>query len=80
MGHVSAMVSLVLRSRFGTFVFGGKIPFPGNIPAQRRALLMLESMTASSSRHGPAVDDILCAGNGGGARRSQKRDQIGMAI
>jgi hypothetical protein len=29
-GHVSAMVSLVFRSRFGAFVSGGKIPFPGN--------------------------------------------------
>jgi hypothetical protein len=29
-GHVSAMVSLVFRSRFGAFVSAGKIPFPGN--------------------------------------------------
>jgi hypothetical protein len=29
-GHVFAMVSLVFRSRFGAFVSGGKIPFPGN--------------------------------------------------
>jgi hypothetical protein len=29
-GNVSAMVSLVFRSRFGAFVSAGKIPFPGN--------------------------------------------------
>jgi hypothetical protein len=29
-GHVSATVSLVFRSRFGAFVSAGKIPFPGN--------------------------------------------------
>ena len=35
------------------------------------------SVTASSGRHRPAVDDVFGARNGGGARRSQKRDKIG---
>ena len=31
----------------------------------------------SRGRHGPAIDDVLGARNGGGARRSHKRDKIG---
>ena len=35
------------------------------------------SVTASSGRHRPTVDDVFGARNGGGARRSQKHDKIG---
>src|SRR6266403_1777055 len=58
----------------------GKSLFPCLIPSFRtrfRNPQAILSVTASSGRHCPAVDDVFGARNGGGARRSQKGDKIG---
>src|ERR1700704_407204 len=58
----------------------GKSLFPWRFrssPAQFRSPQALPLGRTSRGRHGPAIDDILCPGDGGGARRSQKRDKIG---
>src|SRR6202011_1999948 len=57
----------------------GKSLFPWRFrssPAPFRSQQALPLGRTSRGRHGPAVDDILCPGDGGGARRSQKRDEV----
>src|SRR5690349_1679838 len=63
------------RVKLGT----GKSLFPWRFrssPAQLRSQQALPLARTSRCRHGPAVDDILCPGDGGGARRCQKRDKV----
>jgi hypothetical protein len=57
----------------------GKSLFPCLIPSLRarfRNPQAMPSVTASSGRHRPAVNDVFGARNGAGARGSNKRDKI----